>query len=152
MESKKLDRKKLGIAVILIVAVLLAGVVAYLIWQYPHMEEFGNSGSFEAEEVQQETEEIIALFSEQNYQEILDGYAGRELLRAADARDLENAALTASANRGGFQEISDMVLAEMKKAGKVYAVTESKVVYENVTLTYTITFNEAMELAGVYIQ
>ncbi len=152
MEPKKLDRKKLAATCLILVAGILVCVVLYLIWQYPHMKEFGSSGNFASEEVRKKAEELVGLFSEERYQEILDEYAGKELLRAADARDLENMSITASANRGGFQEISDMVLAEMKKAGRLYAVAEVRAVYEQVTLTYTFSFNERMELAGVYIK
>ena len=152
METKKSDRKKLAVTCLILAAALLVCVVLYLIWQYPHMKDFGSSGRFAAEEVQKKAEELVGLFSEEKYQEILKDYAGKELLRAADVRDLENMSVTASANRGGFQEISDLVLAEMKKAGRLYAVAEVRAVYEHVTLTYTFSFNEQMELAGVYIK
>ena len=130
---------------------LLVGALLFWI-EYPRMKEFGTAGIFTEEAVREKTGELIELFSEHDYQEILDSYAGKALQKKADVERLENAAIFVSTDWGDFQEIAGITLGEMKKAGKWYAVSESRVVYEHVTVTFTFSFDKDMKLAGVYMK
>lgn len=152
MGKIKWNNKKTNILLLGILGVgLLVGALFFWI-EYPRMKEFGAAGIFTEEEVREKTEELIGLFSAQNYQEILDSYGGKAFQKTADVEKLENAAIFVSTDWGDFQEISDITLGEMKKAGKWYAVAESQVVYEHVTVTFTFSFDKDMKLAGVHLK
>ncbi len=152
MERKKLSNKKIA-AFMMGALVLVLGVGALVFWfEYPRVEDFGTAGVFREETVQEKTRELIQLFSNQEYQEILDSYAGKALKKDADAEKLENAAILVSMEWGDFQKINSITLGEMKKAGKWYALAESEVAYENVTVTFTFSFDKDMRLAGVYMK
>ncbi len=152
MEQKKLSKKKMLLIVLAIVAAFLVIAGVLFKWQYPESVEFGTSGKFQAAEVEAVTQEVVALFSEQEYEKIMTDYAGKALAKDADAEDLRYAATTANSDWGGFQSMKEIDLGEMKRAGKQYAVAEVEVVYENVTITFTFSFDEDMKLSGVYMR
>lgn len=41
---------------------------------------------------------------------------------------------------------------EVQQMGQSFAVCQTTVIYENVTVVYTITFDEEMNLAGLYMR
>ena len=43
-------------------------------------------------------------------------------------------------------------MSEIRQRGQRYAVVQVAVMYENVEVTYTITFDENMKLAGLYMK
>lgn len=133
--------------------VLFLGIIAFVIFKFfPSMKEFGASGKFQEETVTEMSEEIVSLFSQKEYEKIMTEYADAALQESADASDLENEVKKVKSDWGEFKEITDVTLSEMKKSGDWYAVAEIIAIYENITVTYTFTFNESMELSGVYAQ
>ena len=53
---------------------------------------------------------------------------------------------------GAFQEISTLKMAGTTQSGVTYAVVAAKVKYENSDVTYTISFDQNMKLAGLYLK
>ena len=43
-------------------------------------------------------------------------------------------------------------MAEVKQKGQLFAVTEMSVSYENTAVTYRISFDKDMRLAGLYLR
>ena len=43
-------------------------------------------------------------------------------------------------------------MAETKQKGNLYAVTQTTVEYENATVTYTISFDRNLKVAGLYMK
>ena len=146
------NNKKINAILLGILGLILVTGGLYVWIKYPRMKEFGTAGIYTEEAVQEKTKELIELFSDQEYQEILDSYGSKALRKSADVEKLENAAIFVSADWGEFQEIASIALSEMKKAGKWYAVAESEVVYEHVTVTFTFSFDKDMGLAGVHMK
>lgn len=152
MKQKKLDKRKILVVVVAIIAAFLVIAALLFKWQYPQSTDFGTSGKFQEEEVKAVATEVTALFSEQEYEKIMTDYAGEVLLKDADAEDLKYAATTANADWGTFKEITSITLGELERAGNLYAVAEVQAVYENATITLTFSFDENLKLSGVYIQ
>lgn len=152
MEQKKLDKRKILVVVVAIIAAFLVIAALLFKWQYPQSTDFGTSGKFQEEEVKAVATEVTALFSEKEYEKIMTDYAGEVLLKDADAEDLKYAATTANSDWGAFQEITSITLGELERAGNLYAVAEVQAVYENATITLTFSFDENLKLSGVYIQ
>lgn len=152
MEKKDFSKKKT--AILLTAGILFCFVIAATVFvqQLPKTQDFGTSGLFKAEEVEQKTKEIIELFTNQEYQKILDEYAGTGLKEDAKAEDFAYAAAGLGGALGEIQKIDSISLAEMEKAGIKYAVSESKVIYENITVIFTFSFNEKMEFSGIYMK
>ena len=49
-------------------------------------------------------------------------------------------------------ESSNDIYWEVKESGEVYAITQYKVTYENIKITYTIMFDMDMKLAGLSME
>ena len=152
MEKKDFSKKKATI--ILVAGMLFCFAIAAIVFvqQLPKTKDFGTSGKFEAAVVEEKTREILDLFTNQEYQKILDEYANKGLKEDAKAEDFAYAAAGLGGELGKIKEIESISLAEMEKAGITYAVSESKVVYDNITVIFTFSFNEDMEFSGIYLQ
>lgn len=122
------------------------------LWQYPRTTEFGTSGKFFQEEVERLSGEVVALLSEQEYERVLMDYASEGFQRKVDEKDLKYAAMEAGSDWGTFHEIKTSTFAEMKKAGKWYALAEIEAEYENQDVTFTFSFDREMGLAGIYMR
>ena len=48
--------------------------------------------------------------------------------------------------------MGNMYMAEIRERNRVYATAQVTVSYENVNVTYTISFNRQMELYGFYVR
>ncbi len=53
---------------------------------------------------------------------------------------------------GEFKSFVSVYTGEIKQMGKKFAVTEITALYENRSVTYTISFDEEMKLAGIYMK
>lgn len=151
---KKKDFTKKQTTIILVVGMLFCLGIAAIVFiqQLPKTKDFGSSGKFEASVVEEQTKVILDLFTNKEYQKILDEYANKGLKEDAKAEDLAYAATGLGGDLGEIKEIESISLAEMEKGGVLYAVSESKVVYENITVIFTFSFNEKMEFSGIYLQ
>lgn len=152
MNQKKLSKTNIFVLIVGIIAVFFVIAAILFKWQYPASSDFGTSGKFQEEEVKAEATEIVELFSAQEYEQIMTEYAGKVLLDDAEAEDLKYAATTVNPDWGEFQKINTITLGELKRAGKQYALAEVETAYENVTVTFTFSFDENMKLSGVYMK
>lgn len=53
---------------------------------------------------------------------------------------------------GAFQEVSTLKMAGTTQSGVTYVAVAAKVKYENSDVTYTISFDQDMKLAGLYLK
>lgn len=53
---------------------------------------------------------------------------------------------------GEFKSFSNAYCAEVVQAGQTLQIVEIGAQYENVSVTYTIVFNENMEVAGLFMK
>lgn len=53
---------------------------------------------------------------------------------------------------GAFQEISDLKMGGSTQNGITYAAVAAKAKYQNREITYTISFDQDMKLAGLYLK
>lgn len=67
-------------------------------------------------------------------------------------RRMGNAKTQISDDWGNFQSWGSIYLSEVTQQGQTFAVGQATAVYEHVTVTYTISFDEDMKLAGLYMK
>ncbi|MCF2641866.1 MAG: DUF3887 domain-containing protein [Lachnospiraceae bacterium] len=65
---------------------------------------------------------------------------------------IEDARRQVGSDWGEIQSFGDFYMSEIRQRGQRYAVVQVAVMYENVEVTYTITFDENMKLAGLYMK
>ena len=58
----------------------------------------------------------------------------------------------ATADFGDFQSFGEFYISEAKQGSKRFAMVQVGVSYTKTSITYTLTFDEEMKLAGFYIK
>ena len=108
------------------------------------------SESFVEEDVRQAAENVIDILNQANAKGIQE--LGTPQLQAALTDDVMTKVFTDLSSLGKFEKIEEMSVAGVKSQdGKEnLAVVVAKAKYENKSVIYTISFNEAMELAGLF--
>lgn len=53
---------------------------------------------------------------------------------------------------GEFRSFGNIYMSEIRQRGQLYAAAQTTASYENVSVTYTILFDEDMKLAGLYMK
>lgn len=144
---KKARRRKIWMAVVL--AAVLLGLLIY--WFVPKTAQMGESGFFNEQEVSEMTNKVIDALDDDNYEELKE-YFSEELKEVLDVAALEEAKASISKNWGSRISIGNIYMQEMRRSRIYMAIVQVSVAYENVTVIYTFSFNEDMELVGLYMR
>lgn len=131
------------------VAAVCLGSLLY--WIFPKQSAIEESRIFEKEEVLQDTEEMITLFGEKDY-EALRTHSTDRLKSSMTAEVLEPAKEMLGEDWGDFQSFGKSYIAEIRQMGKRMAVVQMNVAYEHASVTYTLSFDEDGRLAGFYMK
>lgn len=142
-------RKRLGvtfsIAVVAILLILLA------VWCLPRTKEIGDSRLYREEELSSRITEVIDLWDADDM-EGLCRYFNGELKESVTPEELSEAKRQVSADWGERGSFGTPYMTEITQMGQTMAVVQISAAYEQVNVTYTITFDENMELAGFYVK
>lgn len=148
--SKMRTVKIVGI-VIGVIAVLIAALVAAAFWLLPTSYQFGSSGLFQEDTVKSQLRFVVEKVDEEDY-EALKNNCVSQMEKALSDDTMNKAKNQVSENWGELKEYGNIYLFEMKQQGHNYVVGQVNVIYENVAVTYTITFDKDMKLAGIYMK
>lgn len=142
-------RKRLGvifpIAVVAILLILLAA------WCFPRAKEIGDSRIYREEELLSRITEVIDLWDADDM-EGLCRYFNGELKASVTPEELSEAKRQVSADWGERGSFGTPYMTEITQMGQTMAVVQISAAYEQINVTYTITFDENMELAGFYVK
>ncbi|CUN95113.1 DUF3887 domain-containing protein [Clostridium disporicum] len=105
------------------------------------------SDAYNEDEVKAAAEEVINELNDKNYDGILED-SSDELKISLPDNKLQETWEGFSKDIGEFNSILNMTLAE--KNG--YAVAITNVKYDNKKVTFTLSFNKEMKLAGIYMK
>lgn len=147
-KGKRGRRIPIVLAAVLAILAVIAGV-AY--WILPKGRLIDDSKVFDKAELRRLTEEVIVLFSEGEY-EALDARCSREMQDVLRQTSFSEIKQYIGGDWGGMQTMGTMYMAEIHQMNQVYATVQVNVAYDNVNVTYTISFNRQMELYGFYIK
>lgn len=108
------------------------------------------SDNFDQEQVIKQAKDTITLINNEDSEALLEMSTAE--MQAGLTEETLNQIYTAIDEAGAFQEFADTSVAgDIDKAiEEEYAVTVVETNYENESLVYTLTFNEDMELAGLF--
>lgn len=150
-ERKAAKREKtLKIWGIVLVVILIIGVLIY--WNMPKWSDISESTVFSQEQVQAAAEEIITLYSNDEYDAVVE-YMTDDMKVILNAPTLQlSKAQLATEDFGEFQSFGQMYISEAKQGTKRYAMVQVSVAYTNTSITYTLTFDDEMKLAGFYLK
>lgn len=104
------------------------------------------------EEIEQRTETVISLISEGDYDTLSASYAGEEMKPYLNAENMEPAKNMLSEDWGAYQFMGNVYAQALKQNGVRYIVVQVTVTYENVSVVYTINYNEDLMVVGIYMR
>lgn len=134
---------------ILLLAAALFITVLY--WKLPKFSDISTSTVFDGEQVKARTEEIIRLYSDDDFEAVVE-CMNHDMRQALNASALQYAKSQVKEDFGELLAFGTMYASEARQDGRTYAMVQVSVSYTDVSAYYTITFDENLELAGFYIK
>lgn len=145
--EKSHNRKKL----LLRIASALV-VLGGLIWWYvPRTAWIDESSFFDEAVVEAQTKQVVMYLNEKEY-DALQQMSNAQMKAYATKELLEEAYSQVSEDWGAFRDFSSIQMVEVEQQGSLYVVAVVNASYENVAVSFTISFDEDMKLAGLYMR
>lgn len=150
-EQKAAKREKtIKIWGIVIAALVVVGVLIY--WNMPKWSDIGNSTVFNEEQVRAAAEDIITLYSNDEYEAVV-AYMTEDMKTVLNAPTLQlSKSQLVTEDFGELQSFGQMYISEAKQGSKLFAMVQVSVSYTNTSVVYTLTFDAKMKLAGFYVK
>ena len=145
MKDKKIYR-----IITTVIAVVVVGVWMFS-WMQKQNSGLENSEIFSSEVVEAEMKNVIELLNKEDY-EALHEISDDTMKEFLTPEVWGDAKVQFSENWGALEKLGNIYLSEAEQNGLPMAAGQVKAIYENVKVTYTIVFNEEMQLAGLYIK
>ncbi len=149
-EQKKFRRTRM--TCILSAALLLLVCLALVAWWLsPKYAEIGSDGRFQEQEITARLSEVVQMLNENDYASLREQCIP-VMERVLTEETFKPIKEQISKDWGAFQSLGKPYMAEMTQQGKVFAVVQVSAIYENISVTFTITFDSDMRLAGLYMR
>lgn len=145
--AKRERAVKIWGVVLLVIAVLAAAVY----WNLPRWSEISESTVFREDSVCAAAEEIIRLYSDNDF-EAVTARMNDDMKQVLNAATLQYMKSQMKEEFGELLAFGDMQASEAKQGGRSYAMVQVCVSYANMNVTYTITLDADMKMAGFYIK
>ncbi len=149
-EKKAAGRAKLW-KILAVVLALLALLAAAVWWALPKMKYLSDSNVFSADEVQEQAERILTLFNEDDPAG-MQPYLSEQMREIMTGENMEQMKLFIGPDWGKMNGIGNVYSMEISQMGKRYATVQMTVSYEKVSVTYTMSFDTDLNLAGFYLK
>ena len=147
-DRKAYKRRRIGMTIGQIVAVLVfLSVLAW--WMIPKPASLGDDLSQEA--VTASVENVVVMLNQNDFDGVQE-LAVDELKSKLTQETMDEVRKGISEDWGEMQSIGKVYMQGLKQKGKVMVVTQVDAVYENVSVVYTISFDEDLRLGGLYMR
>ena len=147
-DRKAYKRRRIGMTIGQIVAALVfLSVLAW--WMIPKPAALGDDLSQEA--VTASVENVSVMLNQNDF-DGLQELAVDELKSKLTQETMDEVRKNISEDWGEMQSIGKVYMQGLKQKGKVMVVTQVDAVYENVSVVYTISFDEDLRLGGLYMR
>lgn len=149
-ERKRYARNRvLKIVIPISLALFFLGMAGY--WLFPKTVDIGKSRYFDKEEVEAAMKETVELLDAEEYAALQENAIPQmQSLLNAETRESMRKAL--SDEWGERKRFGAVYLVEVIQGNRHLAVGEMTVTYENVSVTYRLSYDEDMRLAGIYVR
>ena len=139
----------LKIAIPIVLALTFIAVSVY--WIFPKTVDIEKSRVFDKEEVEAAMKETVELLDAEEYA-VLQENAIPQMQSFLNAETRESIRETLSDDWGERKQFGAVYMAEVIQGNTHLAVGEMTVTYENVSVTYRLTYDEDMRFAGIYVR
>ena len=150
-EQKAAKREKtIKIWGIIIAVLVVAGALLYR--NMPKWSDISESTVFREEQVKAAAEEIITLYSNDEYEAVV-AYMTDDMKEVLNAPTLSlSKSQLVTEDFGELQSFGQMYISEAKQGKDLFAMVQVSVSYTNTSVVYTLTFDADMKLAGFYVK
>lgn len=149
-EQRKYRRKTVAKILVLIVVLLLV-LISVAVWYLPKVNDIEFSDIFVGTEVEEKLVEVITFLDADDY-EGLQAISTSRMTTVLNDEYMSAAKQKLSEKFGERIAVGTIYMQEVQQMSQSFAVCQTTVIYENVTVVYTITFDEEMNLAGLYMR
>lgn len=141
-------------AIVAAVAVALIAIVAAAAWQVTlRQAPLEQSAVFSEQAVEQRAQDVVALVNAGDYQAIRDMLPASLPPEGLSDEVIKNARQTVGGDDwGAFVSFGNSYTSEVSQGGHAMALVDTVAVYENAVVTYTMSFNENMELTNFFMR
>lgn len=146
-EQKKYKRIKWAAVII----VFLAALVYLMYWSLPKAKPVGSSKIFSRTTVEEKLMETIRLLDSGDY-DMLQKKSSVQMADVLTEEKMEPIKQKFSDDWGAQKNTGAVEIMEVLQRGKYFAVCQVTVSYENTSVTYTVSFDESMKIAGLYMK
>ncbi|MCI8636017.1 MAG: DUF3887 domain-containing protein [Eubacterium sp.] len=149
-EQKQYSRNR-RLKIIVPVVLILICLVSFIYWLFPKGRDIADSKIFDQAQVEEAMKHTIELLDARDYAS-LQKNAALQMQSVLNDETLSKARNNISDNWGERKQFGTAYIAELVQGNAHYAVGEITVSYENVSVTYRLTYNQNMQFAGIYIR
>lgn len=149
-ERKRYARNRvLKIVIPIALALFFLGMAGY--WLFPKTVDIEKSRYFDKEEVEAAMKETVELLDAEEYVALQEN-AIPQMQSLLNAETRESMRETLSDDWGERRQFGAVYLVEVVQGNRHLAVGEMTVTYENVSVTYRLSYDEDMRFAGIYVR
>ena len=149
-EQKQFSRNKLLKIIIPIVLVIIC-LLSIVYWLLPKGKDIADSKYFNHEQVEAAMKQTIELLDAKDYA-ALQKSAIPQMESILNEETIEDVKNGISENWGERKQFGTAYIAELIQGNTHFAVGEITVTYENVSVTYRLTYDQNMQFAGIYMR
>lgn len=149
-EKKKYKREKRirNMGILAVILLLLAGGIY---WYMPKTIAIEKSKVFQKETIQEKAKDVIQMLDDGRYEEV-KAWSDGAMQKVLTEDMIKEAREAIGPDWGDFQSFGNAYMVQYMRMGKTMAVIEMNVSYENASVTYTISFNKDMTIAGLWMK
>lgn len=150
-------RRKVKCVIALSVALIICAVT-FVVVRIDYNKKYDNASTTEttsvyaSKEIEEKTNEVIVLLSNNDYQTLRDEYATEEMKELLNEEYMLEAKSMINDNWGELKNIGTVYAADITQSNITYTVVQVNATYDNLSIAYTITFDGEYKLAGVYFR
>lgn len=144
------NKKVVGLMLVLVAAVVIVTVIRVMS-TIPKQAPIGSSGLFAEEAVRSQSMAVIEVVQEENWDALLNDYAA-EILRSNVNEKSITEARKLLGEWGEYEKVTSEYMQEIASDDDTYALVQMVVLYEEKSITFTLTFDADMKLAGIYMK
>lgn len=150
-EDRRRYRRNRRLKIALPILVVLAILTAAVVWWFPKSNDLAGSSYFDKDTVEQSLMNVISLLEAGSYDALQD-LSTDSMSAVMSADSMESVKQSFGIDFGERTSVGTIYSAEIRQMGKHFAVCEVSVTYGAANVTYTVSFDENMKLAGLYMK
>lgn len=150
-EEKNVNSKNRTGMILLALATVVCFFAVFAWWLFPKASAVGTSGIYTEEVLEEKALQVVSLLDQNDF-DSLRADATEEMKSVLTQAQIDQIRDQLSDNWGESISMEIFSVQEVKQQGKLYASAQVLAAYENITVLYTVSFDQEMRLAGIYMK